>query len=125
MEERRRQYKAWHFKNQQEKRTARKKASADAARHYSLKSMYGLSRADIEAMHEQQDGRCAICRKRPPEGAVGHKRLAVDHNHETGKARGLLCFSCNTALGHLKDRLELVRAAVRYLEEYEECPIAS
>ena len=45
------------------------------------------------------------------------RRLAVDHDHKTGKIRGLLCISCNVGLGHFQDDVELLRSAILYLQE--------
>lgn len=67
----------------------------------------------------QQDGLCRICRR--PERALGRsgrvRPLSVDHDHDTGKVRGLLCHGCNTALGKFNHDPEWLLAAVRYLEE--------
>ena len=54
-----------------------------------------------------QGGLCAICREAPAEH--------VDHDHETGQVRGLLCFNCNGALGQFRDRTDLMLRAVAYL----------
>lgn len=59
----------------------------------------------------EQGGGCAICGEFPTE-----KKLAVDHDHETGRVRGLLCMRCNTALGHFEDSITLLEAAIDYLE---------
>jgi len=61
---------------------------------------YGLSIAQYNAMLLAQGGRCAICGTDKPKG--NGKRLQVDHNHETGKVRALLCLKCNTSLGWLE-----------------------
>lgn len=74
-----------------------------------LRRDYGISLADYEAMLVAQDDRCAIC------GDSG-RRLSVDHDHETGVVRGLLCPNCNLGLGHFQDRPDLLRAAVDYIE---------
>ena len=63
-------------------------------------------------MFTAQNGTCAIC-GRPPRG----KRLAVDHNHNTGKIRKLLCGPCNTALSHVEHESEFSKKALAYLEE--------
>jgi len=55
---------------------------------------YGLTIEEVEEMARQQDNACAICLK--------VKRLGVDHDHETGRVRGLLCWSCNLAVGWLE-----------------------
>lgn len=78
-----------------------------------LKSKYGLTVADYEALYDQQQGRCAICRRVP----VG--RLHVDHDHATRVVRGLLCRSCNMGLGHFDGAAELLRAAA-YLSAPQE-----
>lgn len=61
--------------------------------------VYGLQPGGYDMLLELQDGHCAICRR-----ATGKtRRLSVDHDHKTGKVRGLLCRPCNTLLGHLRD----------------------
>lgn len=64
------------------------------------------------ALHKQQGGICAICSK--TEEANG-KALAVDHDHETGRVRGLLCDDCNLALGRFQDSPDVLRRAINYL----------
>lgn len=73
---------------------------------------YGISREDYELFLQKQGGGCAICSRKPPEG----RHLHVDHNHKTGKVRGLLCFSCNSALGKFGDEAEGFKKVVAYLE---------
>ena len=72
--------------------------------------------AEYERLHQLQSGLCAICRG--PETIKNHlgiRRLAVDHDHKTGKIRGLLCSHCNTAIGKFKDKVEYLIAAAIYL----------
>lgn len=73
---------------------------------------YRMSLATFKAMYVMQDGRCAICDtfKEP-------LSLCVDHNHVTGKVRGLLCNGCNTGLGFFKDSPDALESALQYLEE--------
>lgn len=78
----------------------------------SLKFHYGLTIEQYERAIEKQNGLCAICKKICACG----KRLAVDHNHETGKLRGLLCMRCNTAIGLLEEDTERFSSAVTYLK---------
>lgn len=73
---------------------------------------YGLTEADYEAMQIAQGFRCAICHSTPPPG----ERLAVDHCHDTGAVRGLLCRRCNTGIGLLRDDPQILSAAVAYLD---------
>ncbi|MFI0965721.1 endonuclease VII domain-containing protein [Streptomyces sp. NPDC021080] len=73
-----------------------------------LKRSYGLTEAQRDEMAASQMGLCVICLKAPA--------VHVDHCHETGSVRGVLCFSCNAALGQFKDRPDAVRRAADYLE---------
>lgn len=73
---------------------------------------YGLSADEHAALLALQGGRCAICNQRPQSRA-----MPVDHDHDTGQVRGLLCTRCNhDLLGAAHDRVEILRAAVHYLE---------
>jgi hypothetical protein len=76
-----------------------------------LRNAYGLSPADHAALMERQGGRCAICDKPPPP----NRRLHVDHDHETGRVRGLLCNGCNSGLGALGDDEAGLLRALAYL----------
>ena len=73
-----------------------------------LKRMYGLTRQELDALIAVQGGLCAICQTK----AAVH----VDHDHATGAVRGVLCFTCNVALGQLNDDVDLFRKAIEYLE---------
>jgi hypothetical protein len=77
---------------------------------YHLKQKYGLTLAAYRAMEEGQKGLCAMCGK-PPTG--GHKKLYVDHDHKTGKIRGLLCSSCNCGLGWIELHSEEAKVYLR------------
>ncbi len=74
-----------------------------------IKYRYGISVEAYEEMVRCQDGRCLICKKKP-------KRLFVDHSHKTGKVRGLLCGTCNSAIGLLQDDPRILAAAITYIE---------
>ena len=75
---------------------------------------HGITVEQYDDMLEAQGGVCAICH-RP---SVTGKRLHVDHDHKTGRNRGLLCHHCNTALGNFRDDHAVVEAALTYLKEY-------
>ena len=77
-----------------------------------LKRKYGLTLEQYDAMLEAQGGVCAICRRPRPE----ERTLHVDHDHDTGAIRGLLCFTCNNALGDFRDEPALFHAAAEYLD---------
>lgn len=86
---------------------------------FNLKSKYGITVEMYDEMYEAQGGVCKICSR--PETLVHHNngkiaRLSVDHNHETGQVRGLLCRKCNTGLGLFGDSIDVVGVALRYLE---------
>lgn len=91
----------------------------------SLKLNYGITLATYRLMKEAQGSVCAICKE--PETGV-HNRgnytvsldLAVDHDHETGAVRQLLCHKCNKALGLLNDNAELLDAAAEYLRLHKQ-----
>lgn len=77
------------------------------ARNYHLRRRYGITVEHYDRMFADQNGVCAICK----EAAAEH----VDHDHKTGRVRGLLCFNCNGALGQFRDRPDLMLNAVEYL----------
>lgn len=78
-------------------------------RHYHLQQRYGISEAQLEAMKASQGGLCAICGTNPA--------VHVDHDHETGRVRAILCESCNGFLGAFADDRKLLEAAIQYLEK--------
>jgi hypothetical protein len=78
-----------------------------------LKRNFGITSEEYESMAKNQNDRCLVC------GAHRDslkRDLAVDHCHITGKVRGLLCSRCNTGIGLLKDSPEVLKSALRYLE---------
>jgi hypothetical protein len=77
-----------------------------------LRARYGITVADLDALTAKQEGLCALCGEPPKFG----KRLHIDHSHETGRVRGLLCLQCNAGLGQLRDDPALLRRAIAYLE---------
>jgi len=87
-----------------------------------LKRKYGINFDDYFLMYEAQNKSCKICKK--PELRRNHKKkreqllpLFVDHCHETGKVRGLLCSKCNSGIGMFEDNIESLIAAISYLKE--------
>lgn len=78
---------------------------------YRLKKRYGITPEQYVAMLASVGGLCEIC------GTVGYdgKKLSVDHCHETGKIRGLLCNRCNMALGAFNDSPRLLSRAIKYI----------
>lgn len=82
---------------------------------YRYQKLYGLTAEDIYDKMADQDMKCAIC-EQPPNGR--YKKLHLDHSHETGKPRGMLCDSCNRMLGLAKDSTQLLNKAIQYLTDY-------
>ena len=80
-----------------------------------LLATYGMTPEDYDNKLSSQNGVCALCKKKCPTG----KPLAVDHNHDTGEVRGLLCTNCNTGIGLFYERIDLFEAAVLYLDQYK------
>jgi hypothetical protein len=95
--------------------TGSEKKKASDRRSY-LKRTYGLTVEDYERMLAEQDGVCAICKQPRPE----NRTLHVDHDHETGEIRALLCFRCNNALGDFEEEYELFQRAADYLDRDSE-----
>ena len=84
---------------------------------YSIKYKYGISLDDYNKKLISQNYKCAICGR---EQKNKTKRiLKIDHNHKTGKIRGLLCFYCNIAVGHFEDNIVSLKKAIKYLKHYE------
>lgn len=109
-------------------RAANKERSAEINRKCYLKNksrfrmekkekMYGLSSGDYNKMLEAQGGVCAICHK-PETATYGGKvkMLAVDHDHATGKVRGLLCQKHNHMIGSAEDNVLVLESAINYLK---------
>mgnify|MGYP001590153265 FL=1 len=83
-------------------------------RDKSLKRDYGITLDQYNSMLTSQSGVCAAC-KGPPGGKGTYH---VDHDHRTGKIRGLLCHNCNASLGMVNDDASRLRLLIRYLKKY-------
>lgn len=93
------------------------KSTKEAHRKASYKhriKKYGLTIKEYDELYSSQDGKCYICNIKPD------RQLNIDHCHQTGKVRKLLCAACNTALGHSKEDIEILKSLIRYLEEHNE-----
>ncbi len=89
---------------------------------WKLRTKFGITLEQFYEMAEKQNGVCAICGRAPEEIPGMHQggKLYVDHNHDTGVVRGLLCNNCNAGIGYLGDDVSRVRSAVHYLEMTQE-----
>jgi Recombination endonuclease VII len=83
----------------------------EARRTHVLRTRYGITAEEYDAMLEAQNGVCAICQRECRTGM----RLAVDHERETGKVRGLLCRACNGGIGAMQYSVENLERAATYL----------
>lgn len=77
---------------------------------------FGLTKEAYFLLLADQRGACAICKISFPQ-EIAHRNIHIDHNHETGKVRGILCMGCNNGLGALKDNITILKNAAQYLEE--------
>ena len=102
-----------HREYQKKWRSAHRERSRAIVRRSDLIRTFGINPEQYDAMLRNQSGRCAIC-KEPP----GKRRLAIDHDHSTGRLRDLLCSQCNTMLGKSRDSVALLRQAIEYLERH-------
>lgn len=126
----------YNFKNKSDNKSYRCKLCDDKARKkwsnanpekaYSsmrgrnLKHKYGISLEKYKEMLTEQECKCAICGA-TENNTIGERKdwnFAVDHDHKTGKVRGLLCNNCNRGIGLLKDNPELIRKAAEYVETH-------
>lgn len=95
-------------------------SKADYQRQWHLKTKYGLDLMGFDAMWQAFRGRCGICgcEMEMPSQQRGQALnvVALDHDHNTGRIRGLLCNACNKGLGMFKDDINLLKAAIKWLE---------
>lgn len=89
---------------------------------HKLANRYGITLQEYDSMLEAQNGVCAICGK--DETRTDHRtgkpqKLSVDHNHSSGKNRGLLCDACNKVIGQFAEDSRRFRKAAEYLDKYE------
>lgn len=102
---------AAYCRDHQNERTRRSRLKVHGgSRHYHLVQRYGIGASEVEAMIARQNGLCLICLR--PLGDTPH----VDHCHDTGAVRGVLCFNCNGGLGQFRDDKDLLLRAARYLD---------
>lgn len=81
-----------------------------------LLKKYDLTLGEYKELLQINDSKCTICERECPSGHA----LAIDHDHKTGVARGLLCINCNKGIGNFKDNIYLLKKAIEYLETSNE-----
>lgn len=128
-DQRRAAIRSYEQRNKEKLKEYRKKWVATAGREWSysreIQSLYNISLVEYNHLLEAQEGLCGICRRaqnwRSRWGSM-KRRFCVDHDHKTGKVRGLLCDRCNLGLSKFDDEVGFLRAAVAYLEEHKSEP---
>ncbi len=118
-------YAAESYRNNKEHKRAVKRAwqakqGRDWRRNQHYKNTFGITLDEYNEILASQGGKCAVpgCERTTSHSSrKNSEALQVDHDHKTGKIRGLLCVPCNLAIGHLRDNPELIRAAAEYLEK--------
>ena len=115
--QREREYKKKWFEANKD-RLALTKIKPDALRKASwqIKHKYKISYEDYAAMLQEANGKCSIC----GEVSKDNRRLCVDHNHETGQIRGLLCKHCNWLIGHSRESTIILNNTIDYLNKWKE-----
>ena len=88
-------------------------------RKNNLRQRYGLSYDDFQSILHAQNYCCAICEVEISHGLEyrTNRSVAVDHNHDTGEVRGILCSKCNLMLGHARESTEILYKSIVYLSE--------
>lgn len=102
--------------NRRKRRKARKEKDPigheEKMKNAALKKHYGITLEFYEKLYEKQEGKCAICGVKE---TILNRKLAVDHDHDTGKIRGLLCTNCNSILGYADDNIIILEKVIKYL----------
>ncbi len=93
------------------------KPGIESSRRAHLKRKYNITLEDYNKLLDKQNSVCAICGRTEMNNA--NKVLCVDHNHNTGAIRGLLCGLCNSGIGHFQDDIILIRKSISYLKQYK------
>lgn len=109
----------------------RKEYNTEKTRERALRKLYGITPQEFRKMFALQEGRCAICRVKvtrrvdPSEAKAPHAN--IDHCHDSGRVRGILCPACNRGLGSFEDDIDRLTAAIEYLKKHPKtsplCPM--
>lgn len=114
----------WHLKNKERIRPLQKKwrddnpeKTKEQYRRSDLKKKFGITVLEFDELFKKQNGVCKICLNPETSTRGGNKRnISVDHDHKTGKIRGLLCNNCNRAMGLFKDDIKILIRVIDYLK---------
>ena len=92
------------------------KQNGEKIKNAKLMTRYGISIEEYKQKLDSQDKKCAICKT----NLEMEKRTHLDHDHNTGKIRGILCWNCNGGLGNFSDDIERLKSAINYLKGWIE-----
>jgi translation initiation factor 2 beta subunit (eIF-2beta)/eIF-5 len=111
--------KDWYARKWKDRQARHPKLESDR----SIRRKFGMTRDEYNKKLQEQNGVCAICKQ--PETTFTNKtgeikNLSVDHCHKTGKIRELLCFSCNSGIGKVKESIPLLEAMIEYLKKHSQ-----
>ncbi len=93
-----------------EKQVKRRESYKNKWKYNGIKCVYGITKEEYERLLNKNNGRCHICNEK--------KKPYLDHCHKNNNIRGILCMNCNTALGHFKDNISILKNAIEYLNRY-------
>lgn len=113
--EKKREYGRSEIRKQRQREAYKNPESKKKFKGRMLKRIYGITIEEFENMLKLQNNTCKIC---PTKHLDNNKSLHVDHDHETGEIRGLLCDKCNRGLGYFKDNADFLESAIKYLNDY-------
>jgi hypothetical protein len=101
------------FEKEQYQIPERQEQIKRTARRSYIKRTYGISLEEYDDMILSQDSKCAICKKSLID--LSGREIHIDHCHESGKIRGILCSHCNVGIGNLNDDIAILKSAIQYL----------
>jgi hypothetical protein len=108
-------YRARHREKIRADEATYRRENPDKVKEHRRKHVFGISPMEFNRFHDKQGFSCRICGQTPEDPTGKAKTLHIDHNHTTGKIRGLLCRHCNTMLGYARDSIDNLRNAIQYL----------
>ena len=90
-------------------------------KHNILKRKYNITLKDYENMLFEQNNICFICNEKIVSQFTNENNnvACIDHNHETGKVRALLCRSCNSGIGYFKEKISILKSAINYIKKFD------
>ena len=113
---RKRQVEKYHSLTEEQKKQRRERSNCynpEYRQRYNLRTRFGLTTEEFSDMIVEQNSMCKIC----GDGFDETNKPQIDHNHETGKVRGLLCRNCNTSLGLLKENTDTILNMISYIND--------